>query len=308
MTRGFITIATGKEQYYKIAANLVKSYKFFSKNPLPFAVIAEEENEYTALFDDVIITNESKHSFMDKFLLLKHRPYDENIFIDADSLAFGDLNVYWDFFEGTTDFSALGIDTELHATEGTWYYAEDVWKYTDMITYKSRVHAGVMFIRNTQKIDKLYNDCCDIYSNFDKLHFHTCPNSYDECTLGVAMPMNNMHTTRENPNLFAAYPFLTDIKADMFNGRISYSSSWAGHTENGLLMHFGTSQTYKPFYRFLIKCLELMIAEKNGKPMSLMDKILYKYKLSYYVNKVVYEITRFFKRVGNKIFKLGKDI
>ena len=86
MTRGFITIATGKSHYYKIAANLLLSYRFFSKNPYPFAIIAEEHNEYTELFDDVIITTEAMRSFTDKFLLLKLCPYDETIFFDAETL------------------------------------------------------------------------------------------------------------------------------------------------------------------------------------------------------------------------------
>lgn len=114
MTRGFITIATGKEQYYKIAANLILSYRLYADNPLPFAIIAEEENEYTALFDDVILTSEALHSFLDKFLLLKLCPYDENIFIDADSLVYGDLNEYWDFFRNATDFSAIGVNVPLY--------------------------------------------------------------------------------------------------------------------------------------------------------------------------------------------------
>ena len=67
MTKGFITIATGDKQYYMIAANLLLSYRCFSESPCPFAIIADEENEYTALFDDVIITNEAKQSFLDKF-------------------------------------------------------------------------------------------------------------------------------------------------------------------------------------------------------------------------------------------------
>ena len=71
MTRGFITIATGKKQYYEIAVNLLRSYRYFAKEKYPFAIIAEEENECTALFDDVILTNEAMHSFMDKLLLMK---------------------------------------------------------------------------------------------------------------------------------------------------------------------------------------------------------------------------------------------
>lgn len=78
----------------------------FSKNPVPVGIIAEEEKEYTAMFDDVIITTKAQRSFNDKFLLLQLCPYDETIFVDADGLAYGDLNEYWSFFENATDFQS----------------------------------------------------------------------------------------------------------------------------------------------------------------------------------------------------------
>ena len=152
MTRGFITIATGKKHYSEIAANLLKSYRYFSKSPFPFAVIAEEHNEYTDLFDDVIITNEATRSFMDKFLLMKLCPYDETIFIDADSFAYSDLNCFWDFFKDATDFSAIGINYDKNDPEGAWYNIEDIWKYGDLIPYKCRVHSGVMFVRKSSSL------------------------------------------------------------------------------------------------------------------------------------------------------------
>ena len=137
MTRGMITISTGDVHYYRIAANLLLSYRIFSDNPLPFAIIAEEENEYTALFDKVIITKEAKRSFTDKFLLLKLCPFDETIFFDADCLAYGDLNNYWQLFEGATDFSALGQNFDLSDNNGAWYDLNGIGKYADLITYNS---------------------------------------------------------------------------------------------------------------------------------------------------------------------------
>ena len=54
-TKGFLTIATGKEEYYQIASNLLRSYHMFCKMPLPFAILADRKNEYTEEFDDVIL-------------------------------------------------------------------------------------------------------------------------------------------------------------------------------------------------------------------------------------------------------------
>lgn len=217
MTRGMITIATGDVHYYRIAANLLLSYRIFSDNPLPFAIIAEEENEYTALFDKVIITKEAKRSFTDKFLLLKLCPFDETFFFDADCLAYGDLNNYWQLFEGATDFSALGQNFDLSDNNGAWYDLNGIGKYADLITYKSRVHAGVMFFRKSSGLLKMYDDCMRLLESFDSLTFHSFPNSVDECILGLAMPLNNMKATIEKPEMIAAFPCLTKVKANIYS-------------------------------------------------------------------------------------------
>lgn len=74
MTRGFITIATGNLYYSKLAENLLLSYRYHSKNPMPFAVLVSEENQYTKLFDDVIVVENPYKTFMDKFYLFSLCP------------------------------------------------------------------------------------------------------------------------------------------------------------------------------------------------------------------------------------------
>ena len=113
MTRGFVTIATGDEQYYRIAANLLRSYRFFSASPMPFALICDRENEYSAEFDHTIILKDPVFSYLDKLRLPECIPYDETIFIDSDCLAYRDLNEFWDAFKKAHDFSAFGRTTQL---------------------------------------------------------------------------------------------------------------------------------------------------------------------------------------------------
>lgn len=306
MTRGFITIATGKKHYYELAAHLLLSYRFFTNNPYPFAIIAEEHNEYTALFDDVIITAESMHSFTDKFLLLKLCPYDETIFFDADSLAYGDLNQYWDFFKDATDFSATGENFDLHAEKGAWYNAEDIGVYGSKIEYKSRVHAGVCFVRKSEKTLRMYEDCMDIYRHYNELYFHTAPASVDECVFGVAMPMNNMKAIPECNTMLAAYPCLTSLKADLLNDVLTYSTPWAGKTEKGILLHWGTLQTHNPLYKYNVECLKYRI-DKSGQS-SIINKLKYEYRLRFFdlyvkhfLKKLIIYPFSFVKRAVNHI-------
>ena len=96
--RGFVTLAVGDEKYYKLATNLLNSYKYNTKNFMPFAIIADRCNEYTEKFDKVVLLERATYSYMDKLEMLNHPPYDENIFIDADCLAYGDINEFWRYF------------------------------------------------------------------------------------------------------------------------------------------------------------------------------------------------------------------
>lgn len=276
MKKGLITIATGNIHYYKLAANLLKSYRLFAEKPLPFAIIAEEENEYTALFDDVIITTEAKRSFLDKFLLLKLCPYDETLFFDADSLAFGDLNRYWDFFKNATDFSSLGENFPLNQAGGAWYDVDGIGAYAQRIKYKTRIHMGVCFIRNSEKTLKLYQECTEIYNNFDKLYFHTAPASVDECVLGLAMPLHGMLAIPEEVDMLACYPCLTEIKANILKKKLEYKTKWGTASSQGILVHWGTSQTREPLYRFNIGCLNCII---NHKESSFANQLLYKHEV-----------------------------
>lgn len=249
--RGFITIATGNRYYQQMAVNLLRSYRFHSKAPLPFAVIAEERNELTSLFDDVILLKDAKRTFMDKFALLKVCPYVETIFLDADSLAYGDLNEYWDVFENCTDFSAIGNSTSVNSVErgGYMYDIEGIWKYGELIKYKVWVHAGVMFIRKSPKLKKLYDDCMEIYSNYDKFTGLRYAGSYDEVTLGIAMPMNNMYPVKEPDHLLAFIPCCTRVDADIVNGKLSYKKvNGVTVSGNGVFLHFTTKLTHAPLY------------------------------------------------------------
>ena len=87
--KGFVTIATGDEKYYKLAFNLLRSYKLraVGENILPFAIICDRKNKYTEYFDDIIILPETEttRSFMDKLFLYRYTPYEETLFVDADS-------------------------------------------------------------------------------------------------------------------------------------------------------------------------------------------------------------------------------
>ena len=127
-TRGFVTIATGNEKYYRLADNLLRSYRANSNADAPFAIICDRENELTKDFDQVIKVDEPSCSYMDKLLLYRYAPYDETIFIDADCLVFSDLSGLWEDFSDADDVSCYGCVHPLDS-QTAWFTYDGCGKY-----------------------------------------------------------------------------------------------------------------------------------------------------------------------------------
>lgn len=48
--KGFITLAVGKEKYYKLALNLLKSYRANCSNQFPFVVVCDRKKLFNEKF------------------------------------------------------------------------------------------------------------------------------------------------------------------------------------------------------------------------------------------------------------------
>lgn len=308
MEKGFITIATGDELYYRLAYNLLKSYKFYTSSPMPFAIICDKENEYTKYFDYVIKIDESKKNFMDKFEIFDKSPFEKTIFIDADSLAYNDLNVLWNYFETATDFSCIGEEFSVipQEKEDCWYEIQDVGKYGENVDYRCRCHAGLMYFRKSERLTKMRDDCFDLINNYETYKFKIRSDSIDECVLAVAMAYNNMRVTNIPENFFEFFPGITYLKLKLKKNYSEYKTCWNNLTRKNIsLIHFGTKSTKSPYYVFTIK----FINYENKQKKSLFGKILYEKQLLLFILKVNHKISTFFKKVFIKlklIFKKSK--
>ena len=107
-TQGFITVATGSEEYYRLACSCCTLIITFLNEPLPFAILTDQENAWTMQFDNVILMPDgATNTYLDKLSMGQVLPYDINIFIDADCLAFGDLNRLFEYLKRRMIFRVL---------------------------------------------------------------------------------------------------------------------------------------------------------------------------------------------------------
>lgn len=261
MTKGFITVATGKEEYYELARNLLHSYRFFCESPLPFAILADRENEYTSEFDDVLLfVDGADHSYLDKLELGKYLPYDITIFIDADCLAYGDLNLLFHYFDKADDFSCFGRVLPLDDKTG-WFEYENLGELKDKINYVVGLHGGIYYMRRTETCRLIFNTAKELVKDYTKFKFKgKFATPGDEPLIALSMALNDCRPVpfmREAICCYWEYENCMDIDISESRAEV-ISPPPKGKT---ILVHWGTRFTRGLLYQEQIELLGIL--EKN---------------------------------------------
>ncbi len=289
MRRGFITLATGNEAYFKLARNLLHSYKVFSPAPYPFAIITDRRNAYTDEFDDVIVLENASSSWVDKLSLLVRCPYDETIFIDADCLAYTDLNQYWGIFDKADDFSCFGALLDLDSDKG-WFKKDDIGEFRHAIKFIPNMHGGIYFIRNGDRCKRMHQRSQEIARDYQSYKFAIFNEPCDEPILALCMALYDCLPVEMFPSAFVFRPLVEKLKVDILEGHVSCIKRGAP-VDGAMLVHWQTDFTGKPLYRFEADKVELLYEKArmhsgNGpcRKLSVLERLLYKakVKLLYY--------------------------
>lgn len=254
MTKGFITIATGKEEYYQLARNLLHSYRYFCKEPLPFAILADRENEYTAEFDDVIIfPNGATNSYLDKLCLAEFSPYNTTIFIDADCLAYGDLNVLFAHFKDADDFSCFGRVLPLDDKTG-WFEYENLGELQEKVSYVVGLHGGIYYMRKGDTARKIFEDAKGFIPEYRKYQFRGEFDLGDEPLVALSMAVNHCHPIpfiQEDICCYWEHTHHMDID-------ITKRKATVGGQYDTILLHWGTRFTRELEYKKQVALLDIL--------------------------------------------------
>lgn len=280
--RGFCTIATGSYEYSQLAYNLLMSYRRFASKNYPFVVFTDQSNELLESFDQVIIIDQSQKSFVDKLLIFELCPFEETIFIDADSLAYGDLTRYFDYFEKADDVSCMGKVFEADSISG-WFRKADVEPYYYGIEYTVGLHGGIYFVRNTENVKAFYKTCRDIEKNYKKIFFRFkyLIEPADEPIVALAMALHKFKPIEAKPEILAFYRDSRIDKIDIVSGELEYHVS-SGDTKNGMLVHWATPNTRKALYETESEKLKWALAHGyERRPMKFYEKLCWNLRLVY---------------------------
>lgn len=295
-TKGFITIATGKEEYYVLARNLLRSYRHFCKAPLPFAILADRRNEYTSEFDDVLIfEGGATNSYLDKLELGAYLPYDTTIFIDADCLAYGDLNKLFHYFEQADDFSCFGRVLALDDKSG-WFEYDHLGELKDRVSYVVGLHGGIYYMRKTDVCRLVFETAKALTPDYPKFKFKgKFDTPGDEPLIALSMALNNCKPIPFKREAICCYWEYTNCMAiDISEGQAEVTSEPKCRTD---LVHWGTRFTRGLLYQEQIELLDIVRNENQDRQakikhckhkfMSLMMKEQVKVLLSRAKNKIL---------------------
>ena len=263
-SRGFVTIATGSEHYYQLAYNLLRSYRRNGGGSFPFAIIAEEENEYTKAFDKVVLMSKPTHSYMDKLRLQECLPFDEAIFIDADCLVYGTIDDWWSYFENGPDFSCFGYAYDDLTTDKGWFRWEGMGEFKDQIHFVPSFSGGIYYVRKTttaRKVFDLAKYAAEHYKDYPFVIFNA---PADEPVLALGMAVCDCRPV--DVSEVGIYVKRKDLPMDILKPSASWT--YGGRTFPVKLVHWGNFGTMKAQYLLEVERLNRDLAGKPMKPLA----------------------------------------
>lgn len=309
MTRGFVTIATGDERYYRMARTLLRSCRQNCSEPERFAIIADRHNEYTAEFDNVVILDNPSNSWMDKLSLLQKCPYHENLFIDADCLVYRDINFFWDLYANADDFSCFGKALPLDSKDG-WFTNQAAEVYP--IRFCTHLHGMLYFIRKGEVVDRMYELCQNIISNYHAVTFKGFNDRLaDEPVFALAMAVLDLKPVDRKPEYYCFVPFATRICTDYTSRRVNFENPKDGEVDACCVVHWGNQNTLKAPYRFDAHACNYAQREAQSQSyiwfMYQTKALLHWFRMQDNVDALCKWVKWFFGRLSHKLRKvLGK--
>lgn len=277
-----------------MAQNLLRSYRHFSAEPMPFALLCDRENEYTVGFDDVILFKDgATNSYLDKLALANYLPYDETIFIDADCLAYGDLNGLFSWFREADDMSCFGRVLPLDDRTG-WFEYENLGELQNQVSYVVGLHGGIYYMRRTAKTRQVFDCARQLVPEYSLFQFKgRFENPGDEPLIALSMALNDCHPVPFQLSAICCYwEYVGAMDIDITEGKAEITGRPVIRTR---LVHWGTRYTRELEYRKQVELLTIL--ESGTASQKQIDICKARYRRLITADRRM----KFMKRVKNKI-------
>jgi hypothetical protein len=175
MSRGIAILSLGNPIYGKFAINLACSLKHVEDCKIALihttSAIIDLSDEHECLFDQKILFDDNevfingKHQYQfAKFLLPKYSPFDETIFLDADTLwnSHKLLNGIFEYCQHNDVFMQIGGSSERGTGYTFWGNVTDILHYYDLKIIPC-TYGGFIYFKKTPKAYEFFETAREIY-------------------------------------------------------------------------------------------------------------------------------------------------
>ena len=256
--RGFVTIATGDPKYYRLAVNLLHSYRLNSKDPAPFSLICDRDCPEAREFDSFVLIDEPKRSYLDKLSLAQYIPYEETIFIDADALILSDTQILWEDFADQPDFCCYGTQLPPESREG-WFFYEDMGDLQPRLTYGVSMHGGLYYLRKTDSCKAIFDTALYFARHYHEYKFANFEHPADEPVLALSMALAGVKPCPIRDRIIFLPSHEGKLRADRRGGFLLRNKPC-----DAPILHFGNRHIPRFLYQYLLATVEHRAGGKEG--------------------------------------------
>jgi hypothetical protein len=195
LRRGFLTIASGASLYLRMGLALARSVRLRNSRAELAVVTDASPDMFSGLYDHVIRLNpEFGRGVQQKLYLDRYTPFEETIYIDADCLAYEDVDLLWGMYAGSRDSGSRVLTT--WALASSHYGVSDLGKYLEVygVTRIGNFNGGIYYFDRGTVAAKVFESARRIGAERDRVGLTPFKNSpvADEPIMTMAMEVNGV--------------------------------------------------------------------------------------------------------------------
>jgi hypothetical protein len=256
VSRGILTMAYGGVRYRSFAVALARSLQLHSPG-VPRAVVVDgRDRRLGPLYAHRVRFDPARGAgLLQKLWLPEYSPFDETIFIDADSLLVRDLAFMWRVFEGR-GFAVVGATQR---SDGEWWGDIAARCRRFGLQTLPAFNGGLYYFDRGPESAAVFAEARNLAARYDELGFARLSNgsAVDEALFSVAIALHAPAAPVEDHGRAMRTPLRKrgDLRIDVLRGHACFVKE--GQVVEPAIVHFASYSTTLFDYRR--ECLKLAL-------------------------------------------------
>jgi hypothetical protein len=265
--RGILTLAHGEARYYRMAKYLARSLDQHSR-VFPRAIITDSRDEaLLGLYHRTVpLRADYGRGFAQKLFLDAYSPFEETLFIDADSLNVRNLEAIWHSFSSES-FSIMGVCIR----DGYWYGDVGRLLATLQLDHLPYFNSGAIYFRNDDRAHAVFREARGLAAQYDRLGLaRSRGEAADEPLFAIAMARHGVEALDDGGTIMRTpIGMVGRMRIDVLEGYCSFMKGAARVAP--AIAHFAGPWAARFYYKR--ECLKLGLRAHTPLPGTVISRV-----------------------------------